>query len=98
MSDEAIAKAWPDRWAIANDPARRNRSKARNNLRRLWKHHVELEQFKSANPDARCANCEHRSVNQMVLSGTATCDLDSDFQGYQRVDDAAVCARWSAGQ
>lgn len=92
--DAAIAATWPARWAKANDPTRRNRSKARNNLRKAYAHKVEHDRFVASNPSAACANCAHKwqPPHTIVLA----CQLDSDFHGYQTVSPIHVCTRWGA--
>lgn len=95
--DEAIEAAWPDRWAKANDP-RPNASKRRNNLRKHWRNHVALTDFKATHPDARCGNCSHmgRVPHRTAAHRDANfCELDSDFHGYQITSPDSVCTRWS---
>lgn len=94
--DALIAARWPDRWARANDPRLRNRSKARNNLRKCFRAAVAHDAFKAANPDARCSNCEHANANPTPGLSGLFCLLDSDFEGYQGTNPDNVCARWSA--
>ena len=94
--DEAIAAAWPDRWARANAP-RTGASKRRNNLRKAWKAHLTYQAFVAANPNARCGNCTHmkRVPHRTAAHRDANhCELDSDFYGYQITSPESVCARW----
>lgn len=93
-NDEAIAIRFPLEWARANDPAKRGRSKARNNLRRRYRAIVELETFVSGNPSASCVSCVHSTSDPTPGIRGLTCDLDSDFHGYQMVRADHVCARW----
>lgn len=93
VTDQAVAERFPREWARANDPSLRNRSKARNNLRRRYRLAVEHEAFVAANPLATCAACANSTLNPGMVKGLA-CDLDSDFHGYQMVDPAHVCTRF----
>ena len=92
-TDAAIAEHWPAQWAKANNPVLRNRSKARNNLRRQWRLAQEHQAFVAANPEAKCGNCAHCSTQHYKKP---YCELDSDFHGYQLVELQDVCTRWEA--
>jgi hypothetical protein len=93
--DHEIAAAWPDKWARANNPALRSRSKARNNLRKSWRGHKEWLAFKAANPTAACANCRYNTP--MPNDGRSTCDVGSDFHGYSMIRDvSSVCTEHKA--
>lgn len=91
--DAAIARRFPEEWRRANDPAKRNRSKARNNLRRRYRAAMEFDDFVLANPRAKCGNCANLLRNPGSLTGTY-CDLDSDFHGYMRASEDGLCVRW----
>jgi len=93
-TDAAIAAKWPDAWMKANDPARRNRSKARQQIRQRYAHAMAFEVFVAANPQARCANCDNAGSRHFETR--PICELDSDFHGYQPVDPDHRCARWRA--
>jgi hypothetical protein len=92
--DAAIAARWPGKWAHANDPKLRSRSKARNNLRKAYRAAVELDAFVAANPNANCGNCDNRLVNPTPGLTGLFCALGSDFHGYQRTDATRVCAKY----
>lgn len=93
--DAAIAKLWPAAWARANDPRLRNRSKARQQIRKRYRDHVAYVEFRKSFPTAACKNCANRSEPHL-MPGKLACDLDSDFHGYQLVDSENVCTRWRA--
>lgn len=96
--DAAIAAAWPDRWARANNPALPNRSKARNNLRKRWREFVAHQEFVAANPTAACRNCAHCGAIPHSANARNFCELDSDYYGYSVIDDlGSVCTRWEGG-
>lgn len=90
--DAQIAARLPKEWAKENDPTLRNRSKARNNLRKRYKALIALEDLKAKHPEADCSNCVNASPwgPEQVMS----CDLDSDFHGYRPITPEHVCYRW----
>lgn len=91
--DAIIAAAWPERWGKANTG--RLQSKRRNQLRKAWRCHLELEALKAANPHAKCANCRHcADVPHTAHRPKKHCELDSDFYGYLLVKPNHVCTRW----
>ena len=93
-TDAAIAIKLPAEWARANDPKLRNRSKARNNLRKRYSEILKYEQFVTANPDAKCIECEHCKPFPSDAE-RLHCELDSDFYGYQQVAPDYVCTRFA---
>lgn len=93
LTDAAIADRWPERWAQANAPTRRNRSKARQQLRKRYAQTLAHEAFVEANPGARCASCDH--CRRRALSAGLMCLLDSDFYGDRIVNADDVCTRFS---
>lgn len=96
--DDAIAARFPREWARANDPNRRNGSKARNNLRRRYRLTIAHDEFVAANPSANCGNCAHsKCAPGLGIQGLA-CLLDSDFHGYQIVKSGDVCVRWEGSK
>jgi hypothetical protein len=96
--DAEIARVWPVEWRKANDPTRRNRSKARNNVRKRWLAMLELGAFRAANPDARCANCTHCKPYKSRDKNECHCELASDFYGYSLTKLDHVCTRWKEAQ
>lgn len=96
-TDAAIAARWPDAWARANDTSLPRRSKARQQLRMRYKHAVALEEFRAANPTARCGNCAHGDRDPTPGIRGLSCELDSDFHGYAMVHPDSVCTRWLCG-
>ena len=92
VTDAQIAAAWPERWQRANDPNLGNRSKARQQLRKAWRLSQEFASFKTANPKANCGNCQYLAITPHTKK--MHCELDSDFHGYQLVqDETSVCTR-----
>lgn len=91
LADAEIARVWPDRWARANDPTLRGRSKARNNLRKQYRKWRAQIDFMEANPTASCLNCQHR--RKMPVDARFYCDLDSDFHGYAVLTSNNPCVR-----
>lgn len=89
-TDAAIAKRFPGEWRRANDPNYRNRSKARQKLRRRFKYELEREAFSEANPDAACIDCIHR----YDWNNRLTCSIENDFHGYQIVEAGHFCTHW----
>ena len=91
-TDAAIAAKWPDAWAKANDPSRRNRSKARQQIRQRYRLSLEFAAFKQANPDARCGNCD--SFGPMPHDSRMMCGAESDFHGYAIATADGLCMKW----
>ena len=94
VTDAAIAAKWPERWAKANNPSLPYRSKARQQLRKRYAVALEHKAFVASNPEARCSSCDHGEPYRDDLS----CQLDSDFHGYQIVHPEYVCTRWEPAQ
>lgn len=97
-TDAAIAKLWPDRWAKANDPTKRNRSKARQQLRKAYANALAFDAFVAANPNARCGNCKHFEKVPHDSKGLWHCSIESDFHGYAITYDGNRCIKWKATQ
>lgn len=91
--DAEIARAWPERWRKANE-TRPGASKRRNNLRKAYHAHLAYGDFVSANPEARCGNCQH--MKQAHYRDKPHCELDSDFYGDQLTSPENVCTRHDA--
>ena len=89
--DTEIARAWPERWAKANEQ-RPGGSKRRNNIRKAYLGAMEHAAFVATNPHARCSNCRH--LGHKATLPKPFCELDSDFYGYQTVVLDHVCTRW----
>ena len=92
-TDAQIAASWPDRWARANDPSLRNRSKARNNLRKAFAYALRVDAIREANPDARCATCKH--YEQMPHGERKHCSIERDFHGYLMTAPDSLCDKFS---
>lgn len=93
--DAKIAKAWPNRWAKANDPNLRGRSKARQQLRRAWRRKLEFEAFKAANPDMSCFNCQHREKNPTTMPEFDWhCAMGQDGPWYSPITEDRPCTDW----
>lgn len=95
-TDAAIAERWPDRWAKANDPAKRNRSKARQQIRKAYADALAYDAFVLANPTARCGNCEHFEKVPHDTKGQWHCSIESDFHGYAIAKADGICTKWKA--
>ena len=93
-TDAAIAAKWPDAWARANDPTRRGRSKARQQLRQRYRASLEFDAFRQANPEAQCGNCSHFAPMPFDSKGQMHCSAKSDFHGYQIATADGVCRWW----
>lgn len=92
-TDADIARDWPERWARANDPSLRGRSKARNNLRKAYRGWRALAEFMQANPTASCLTCKNRV--KMPLDDRYYCAEDSDFHGYSVLTSNNPCLNYS---
>jgi hypothetical protein len=95
-TDAAIAAKWPEQWARANNPALRNRSKARQQIRQRYRLAQAFDAFKQANPDARCGNCGSFKPMPNDAKGAMHCEAESDFYGYQLANANGLCVKWSA--
>lgn len=75
----------------ANSPGEKNRRRAKQLRERL----AYQDAIAALPAGSRCGNCAHRLKNPGCLVGLY-CDLDSDFEGYAKTNEYAVCPRWNA--
>lgn len=68
---------------------RRRRARKNEEAKARWQAAVALLQANGSN----CGNCRHADE---VQSLGLTCDLGSDFHGYQKVKPDYVCPQWAA--
>jgi hypothetical protein len=95
--DAEIAKAWPRRWAKANDPSRPKASKRRNVLRRAWKNEKALTSLRL--DGASCSSC--RSFEQRggtAPKGEMICAAHSDFYGDVLARPGGLCLSYAPAQ
>lgn len=95
-TDAAIATRWPERWAKANNPALRNRSKARQQIRKAYAFALEFDAFVAAHPNAKCGNCQHFEPIPHSNKGQFHCSIESDFYGYVIAKADGVCIKHKA--
>ena len=96
-TDAAIARAWPKKWAKANDASLPYRSRARHRLRRQWRDKCKIDALVRA--DSKCGNCsQFRPIghpkNVSFNGKMSYCDLHSDFHGWQQVSADNLCTDW----
>ena len=94
QTDAAIAALWPEAWAKANNPALRNRSKARQQIRQRYKFHLEMDALQKAKPHARCGVCKHYEPVPHSSGGKFHCSIESDFHGYQITTPDNLCLKF----
>lgn len=94
VTDALIAELWPEKWAKANDPTRRNNSKRRQQLRQAYALSLEMESLLSRHPDARCGTCEHFELMPHDRTGQHHCAAESDFYGYVLASADNLCLKY----
>jgi len=88
-----IASEWPDKWAKAN--AGPKAGKKRNQLRKWWRYHEDMQKLRAQNPTARCATCSSFTPFPNDSRGRMICQVESDYYGYQIASPDGLCLKWS---
>lgn len=84
------SKYFPDKWAVALKVTGKSGGKRRANLRKAAvRRHLTIPIRERG---GRCSNCAYLRRGIVGLSGRY-CDLDSDSDGYQKVNSDYCCHR-----
>lgn len=89
LRNDRARAMFPAEWARMETLTGKRRSRLRASLRNRADYQAGMDALPAI---ARCGTCLHR--DSYPGDGRPTCDLDSDFHGYQIVSLDHRCPRW----